>query len=307
MLTKLSNRFPAYLRERTDVTWADVLEAAKTKPPFSTKKKVIPALKKQHTIMFSTIPSLDPVSRWCPNNLLVLLSKQETGEKVVTEDDVHDDEGNDNNEDTDTTNTASKLPGNTKPPCKYGASCYQTSAVHLTNFSHPPKPQAKSSASAPANTTNNNKKSAAKEDEENAESTTDTQKTPCKWGTACYQSSAFHLSKYSHPPKGTAVDENEKLTQEEIKGFKGADDEEEENKAQEETITISKREYEELKFQLQASEERVAKLEEIIKTIRGSVSDVDTSKNTSSADKKRKLDQSAEMPPQKKAKPNSIL
>ncbi len=55
-------RFPAYLRERTDVTWADVLEAAKTKPPFSTKKKVVPALKKQHTIMFSTVPSLDPVS-----------------------------------------------------------------------------------------------------------------------------------------------------------------------------------------------------------------------------------------------------
>jgi hypothetical protein len=44
------------------VTWEDVLESAKTKPPFSTKKKVVPALKKQHTIMFSTVPSLDPVS-----------------------------------------------------------------------------------------------------------------------------------------------------------------------------------------------------------------------------------------------------
>jgi hypothetical protein len=63
VLIEICDRFPAYLRERTDVTWADVLESAKTKPPFSTKKKVVPALKKQHTIMFSTVPSLDPVSR----------------------------------------------------------------------------------------------------------------------------------------------------------------------------------------------------------------------------------------------------
>lgn len=63
VLIDMCDRFPAYLRERTDVTWADVLESAKTKPPFSTKKKVVPALKKQHTIMFSTVPSLDPVSR----------------------------------------------------------------------------------------------------------------------------------------------------------------------------------------------------------------------------------------------------
>jgi hypothetical protein len=192
--------------------------------------------------------------------------------------------------------------------------------VHLANFSHPPKPQA--AAATPAAATpkaannNNNKMKAAAKDEEGlsssqgsikASNTNDASKTPCKFGAACYQNSAFHLSKFSHPPKGTPVDEGEKLTQEEIKEFKGVDDEEENDSAQEETVTVSKREYEELKYQLQASEERVAKLEEIIKTIRGSVSDVDTTKSASSGDKKRKLDQSAEMPPQKKSKPNSIL
>ncbi len=225
----------------------------------------------------------------------------------MTEDDVHDDGGNDSNDEADAAKSNTKAASNAKPACKYGASCYQTNAVHLANFSHPPKPQASTPATPKA--TNNNKKSAPKDEEENSQGSgnnTNTQKTPCKFGAACYQTSAFHLSKYSHPPKGTPVDEGEKLTQEEIKEFKGLDDEDDNASAQEETVTISKREYEDLKFQLQASEERVAKLEEIIKTIRGSVTDVDTNKGTS-ADKKRKLDQSAEMPPQKKSKPNSIL
>ena len=69
-------RFPVFLRERGDVTWADVLEEAKKKAPFSSlKKKAIPLLQKQHSILFSTIPSRD----------------QETGKKVVTSNDADDD------------------------------------------------------------------------------------------------------------------------------------------------------------------------------------------------------------------------
>ena len=33
-------RFPVFLRERHDVTWAEVKENAKTKKPFSEKKKL---------------------------------------------------------------------------------------------------------------------------------------------------------------------------------------------------------------------------------------------------------------------------
>lgn len=54
-------RFPVFLRLRSDLTWKDVLEAAKTKTPVSTKQKVLPAAKlsKQHSILFSNIPSRD--------------------------------------------------------------------------------------------------------------------------------------------------------------------------------------------------------------------------------------------------------
>lgn len=74
-------RFPVFLRMRSDLTWKDVLEAAKTKQPVSLKAKVVPSTKlsKQHSILFSVIPSRD----------------EKTGKKVVTEDDVDEnaDEG----------------------------------------------------------------------------------------------------------------------------------------------------------------------------------------------------------------------
>jgi len=66
-------RFPVFLRLRTDLTWKDVLEAAKTKKPMSVKEKVVPSAKlsKQHSILFSVIPSRDA----------------KTGKKIVTSDD----------------------------------------------------------------------------------------------------------------------------------------------------------------------------------------------------------------------------
>ncbi|CAF5113267.1 unnamed protein product, partial [Rotaria socialis] len=38
-------RFPVFLRVRTDLTWNDVLEAAKTKKPMSVIQKIIPSTK----------------------------------------------------------------------------------------------------------------------------------------------------------------------------------------------------------------------------------------------------------------------
>jgi hypothetical protein len=69
-------RFPVFLRERGDLTWADVLAAAKARAPFSSlKKKALPLLQKQHSILFSTVPSRDQV----------------TGKKLVTANDADDD------------------------------------------------------------------------------------------------------------------------------------------------------------------------------------------------------------------------
>jgi hypothetical protein len=56
-------------------TWEEVCENAKTKATPALKKKVIPQLKKQHSILFSVVPSRD----------------QQTGQKVVTSDDAHED------------------------------------------------------------------------------------------------------------------------------------------------------------------------------------------------------------------------
>jgi hypothetical protein len=61
-----------FLRERPDLTWDDVVRNAKTKVPFSQMKQRAPKLQKQHSIMFSTVPSRD----------------QATGKKIVTDQDI---------------------------------------------------------------------------------------------------------------------------------------------------------------------------------------------------------------------------
>jgi len=106
-------RFPIFLRARTDMTWDDVCRNAKTKPPFSQLKKIVGTIgiKKQHSILFSTVPSRDP----------------KTGAKIVTDDDGDDDEDE------------AKSDG-PKPMCKYGLLCFRTNDAHLKAFTHPPKP-----------------------------------------------------------------------------------------------------------------------------------------------------------------------
>jgi hypothetical protein len=114
-------RFPVFLRIRTDLTWNDVLEAAKTKQPVSLTKKVIPSTKlsKQHSILFSVIPSRDG----------------KTGQKIVTSDDEDENV-------TATATAAAAAPSSSKKTdarevCQYGEKCYRTNPDHLKQYQHP--------------------------------------------------------------------------------------------------------------------------------------------------------------------------
>lgn len=200
-------RFPVFLRERVDMTWDDVLSACKKRPPFSQLKRAVPVLKKQHSILFSTIPSRD-----------------EKGKKVVTTDDEDQDVDDEDDEpaSVSSSKTASKADDGDAsdgdvdgddggvPPCRYGAMCFRTNADHLKKFSHPKKkvPLASAPALAPTGTPASapaGKGKAAKKDkgsdDEEEDGDVESGKVPCKFGAKCYRRSALHLAAYSHPPK----------------------------------------------------------------------------------------------------------
>jgi len=61
--------------------------------------------------LWSTIPSVSP-----------------KGEKQVTDDDA---------DDLEKPNTTTSTKSKEKPPCKWGAACYQTNKPHIEAFSHP--------------------------------------------------------------------------------------------------------------------------------------------------------------------------
>jgi PBZ domain len=112
-------RFPTFLRVREDLTWQDVLDQAKVDKPFSQLQKKHSLINKQHSVLFSAIPSRDPV----------------TGNKVVTSDD--EDESAQDAASSSAASSAAPAAAGGKTPCKYGAACYQTSEQHLQAFSHP--------------------------------------------------------------------------------------------------------------------------------------------------------------------------
>jgi hypothetical protein len=117
-----SPRFPVFLRIRTDLTWNDVLEAAKTKKPVSLTQKVIPSAKlsKQHSILFSVIPSRDG----------------NTGKKIVTSDD-EDEEATATATTASSSSSSSKKKKDTRQVCQYGEKCYRTNPDHLKQYQHP--------------------------------------------------------------------------------------------------------------------------------------------------------------------------
>ncbi|CAF1083579.1 unnamed protein product [Adineta steineri] len=235
-------RFPTFLRVRTDLTWNDVLEAAKTKKPVSTIQKIVPSAKlsKQHSILFSVVPSRDAT----------------TNKKIVTSDDEDDDAPS-------TTSSPSKTT-DTRKICQYGAKCYRTNADHLKNFQHP--------SSTPTKTTQ-------------PESTT---KPVCTFGAKCFRTSSVHLATYSHPPKSETKDttgedealdtrelmENEEpasptttdnlLAKDKNKGLTFDDDDEESNQDQE-MVTRPRKDWINLENKVNEQTKRLAHLEEIFK------------------------------------------
>ena len=160
--------FPVFLRERTDLTWDDVVRArsraratdscsprvraqcknAKTNMPFSQIKKIVPPLlQKQHSIMFSAVPSRTKSGSLAALQALPLTIHFPPGDKIITDDDV--------DEDLDGVKPslvsfakcravlrAAKSDGSKKgkksdkEPCKYGLACFRTGADHLAVREH---------------------------------------------------------------------------------------------------------------------------------------------------------------------------
>jgi len=120
-----------------------VLTAAKAKAPFSSiKRKAAPLLQKQHSILFSTIPSRD----------------QDSGKKVVTANDADDDAEEELKKGLLLTkgnaapsaaaaaggSVAGKKRGAgaaaaaSKPMCKFHPKCFRKNKEHLEMYDHPP-------------------------------------------------------------------------------------------------------------------------------------------------------------------------
>lgn len=115
-------RFPVFLRGRTDLTWNDVLKASETKTPMSVIQKVIPKTKlsKQHSVLFSVIPSRDV----------------QTGGKIITSDDEDEQPSSSVSESSE-----AKKSTDEQKICKFGAKCYRTNPDHFKQFQHPKKKQ----------------------------------------------------------------------------------------------------------------------------------------------------------------------
>lgn len=264
-------RFPVFLRVRTDVTWNDVLEAAKTKKPVSVTQKIIPSAKlsKQHSILFSVIPSRDA----------------STGKKIVTSDDEDD-------EAAPTTTTTSKTT-DTRKMCQYGAKCYRTNADHLKQFKHP-------TSTKPEET----KTTTAKPEEAKATAA----KPPCAFGAKCYRTSSVHLATYSHPSKADAKasgeEEEEILDPKELmeteepsspttidsllmkdknKGLKFDDDADDD--ADEEMVARPKKEWTQMEKKMKEQSKRLAHLEETFKKMKRSNSATDEQSDSSKRQK----------------------
>jgi DNA ligase-1 len=115
-------RFPVFVRARPDLTWDDVIANAKTKVPFSSIKRTAPALGRQHSILFSTVPSRDAAGR-----------------KIVCSDDEDEDEVVGPSSEGSALAKGRARKKEKKPMCKYGSACFRTGAAHLAAFEHPPK------------------------------------------------------------------------------------------------------------------------------------------------------------------------
>ncbi|CAF2639952.1 unnamed protein product [Rotaria sp. Silwood2] len=237
-------RFPVFLRVRTDLTWNDVLEAAKTKKPMSVIQKVIPSTKlsKQHSILFSVIPSRDVA----------------TGKKIVTSDDEDDDEVTQPSTSSKTTDT--------RKMCQFGANCYRTNPDHLKQYQH-------SSSTQTSKTTENESKTKP----------ICTFGTKCYRKSSIHLATYSHPSKSEteeeildtrelieseEPVSPTTIDSL--LVKDKNKGLTFDDDND--DKQDQEMISRPKQEWIDLENKLKEQSKRLAYLEEMFKTTKRSIS-----------------------------------
>jgi len=235
-------RFPVFLRERPELTWEDVLAAARKNPPFSSlRKRSIPLLQKRHSILFSTVPSRD----------------QESGKKVIGEADADDDieeeakKGNllttgSTSAAASSSSAAASSSSSGKELCQYWPKCFRKNAAHLAKFDHPAldtvndsddddgdggddkkadadfqpdKATAKATAAAAAASSSDEPRakrarrdtpstspappSPAKSADSSSSSSTKV-KRDCWYGADCYNSDPAHHARFAHPPPSTS-------------------------------------------------------------------------------------------------------
>ena len=184
-------RFPVFLRLREDMTWPDVIANAKTKLPYSQvqhKQKPLRQMSKQHSILFSTIPSRD-----------------EHGRKVITQDDVEEDDddalsgGADvlrADVDEDDEDEDGGVVDKTKPLCKYGSLCYRRiNDEHNRAYRHnlkSPSKQPKQPSPPPTTTSSSSSSSSS------PSTSPPPALQPCPFGSNCYRTNPTHLSQYAH-------------------------------------------------------------------------------------------------------------
>jgi len=110
------------LRIRTDVTWDDVCKNYVAFKPEIFAKKKAGVLEKQHSILFTSIPSFDLL----------------TGDKIITDDDAcSDKDDTEKNIESEKHNKSSASSTSELPLCKYGAKCYQIKPEHTSKYAHP--------------------------------------------------------------------------------------------------------------------------------------------------------------------------
>jgi len=233
-------RFPAFVRARPEMSWEEVTKNAKKNTPFSQIKKPEPKLKRQHSILFSTVPSRDT-----------------KGSKMITSDDEGENVASDSETESSNSSSKKKKGKRSRPSkdsddenqnkplkkCIYGALCFRTCPSHLASYSHPKKTVDEDDEDS--KTQHKKKKQKGESDEE------ESKKVPCKFGSKCYRSSEHHLKQFSHPPKNSEAEDEEEdeedgdaaKSQWGITGHESTDDDEE-------SVTISKKDWEQLQSTL---------------------------------------------------------
>ncbi|CAF1099513.1 unnamed protein product [Adineta ricciae] len=245
-------RFPTFLRVRTDLAWNDVLEAAKTKKPMSIQQKIIPSAKlsKQHSVLFSVIPSRDANS----------------GKKIVTSDD----------EDEEAASSSSTKTSDTRPTCKFGAKCYRTNADHLKQFQHPSSTPKPTKTAEPESTTKPPCTFGAKcyrTSSIHLATYSHPPKTNAKEADEEEPLDTRELIEAEEPVSPTTIDSL--LVKDKNKGLTFDDDMDDDNDDNQNMITRPKAEWINLENKVKEQSKRLAYLEEMFKTTKRSNSTTD--------------------------------